>query len=234
MLNVRQTRFVAGIADGKTTTQAYIDAGFSPNGAGQGGERLLKQVEIQEAVEEYRERAARVAGLSSAWILNQYMLLAEADPNDLVEVRNSPCCRNCWGIDFKFQWLEADYSTAVMDAILAGNDVPDGGGGFGFDATREANVDCPECHGGRSRVVIHDTRRAKSRLYAGAKQTKEGIEIKMRDQDAALAFLAKYKGMVVERKELSGPDGSPVPLRVAAADLTDDQLAAIIASASVE
>ena len=51
----------------------------------------------------------------------------------------------------------------------------------------------------------------------------------MRDQDAAVAHLARYLGMMVDKKEISGPGGGPVPLaHITADDLTDDQLAAIL------
>ena len=47
--------------------------------------------------------------------------------------------------------------------------------------------------------------------------------------DAALTNIARYLGMMVDRKEISGPNGGPVPLaHITADDLSDDQLAAIL------
>ena len=67
------------------------------------------------------------------------------------------------------------------------------------------------------------------KLFAGIKKTKDGIEIKTRDQSEALANIAKFLGMNVERKELSGPGGGPVAItNLTADDLTDDQLAALV------
>ena len=46
------------------------------------------------------------------------------------------------------------------------------------------------------------------------KHTKYGTEIEFADQDHALDMIAKAKGMFVNKTELSGPDGGPVPIRV--------------------
>ena len=56
-----------------------------------------------------------------------------------------------------------------------------------------------------------------------------GFNARCLDKDAAVANLARYLGMMVDRKEISGPNGGPVPLaHITADDLTDDQLAAIL------
>jgi hypothetical protein len=60
-------------------------------------------------------------------------------------------------------------------------------------------------------------------------QTNNGIKINMRDQDAAVANLARYLGMMVDKKEISGPGGGPLAFaHLTAEDLSDDQLAAIL------
>ena len=75
-------------------------------------------------------------------------------------------------------------------------------------------MDCHHCLGdGITDVLIPDTATltpAARKLYAGVKQTKEGIEVKMRDQDGALLNIARHLGMMIERKEVSGPGGGPV------------------------
>ena len=44
-----------------------------------------------------------------------------------------------------------------------------------------------------------------------------------------MSNLARYLGMMVDRKEISGPGGGPVALaHLSADDLSDDQLAAIL------
>lgn len=110
---------------------------------------------------------------------------------------------------------------------------PDGMGGFGFNPNAEPNEDCPECGGlGQELVHVTDTRKLKGparRLYAGVQRTKDGLKILTRDQDAAMSNISRYLGMLVDRKEISGPGGGPVPLaHITADDLSDDQLAAIL------
>jgi hypothetical protein len=95
-------------------------------------------------------------------------------------------------------------------------------------------MECPACHGrGYLRVCLTDSRKVKGaarRLYAGVKQTQNGIEVKMRDQDAALLNIAKYLGMLIEKREWSGPNGGPIPVtNVRPEDLTTEQLRQIAA-----
>jgi phage terminase small subunit len=56
-LNPKQEAFCQGVASGLSLTQAYIRAGYSEKGAGQGGERLLKNVEISQRVDELRAKS---------------------------------------------------------------------------------------------------------------------------------------------------------------------------------
>jgi phage terminase small subunit len=203
MLTDRQKRFVFEYCKDFIATKAYIRAGYSEGGAGQAADKLLKNTEVLDAIEEQKEMLASVATLSPAWVLHQWMQIASANPNDLVKV-TVECCSQCWVIE---------------------------------DGRLPPNPDCTSCRGkGVSYVTITDTRTlsgAARRLYAGAVQTKDGIKVLMRDQDAALANLSRYLGMVVERKELSGPGGGPVPIAaVSASDLTDDQLAALASAGS--
>lgn len=57
-LNPKQEAFCQAYASGISITQAYVKAGYSEKGAGQGGERLLKNVEITKRVEELRTKVA--------------------------------------------------------------------------------------------------------------------------------------------------------------------------------
>jgi phage terminase small subunit len=69
------------------------------------------------------------------------------------------------------------------------------------------------------------------KLFVGVKRTRDGMEVKLRDQDAALHNLARYLGMFIERKEITGANGQPIAIAsLKAEDLTDDQLAALIAA----
>jgi hypothetical protein len=86
---------------------------------------------------------------------------------------------------------------------------------------------------GQGQVVTIFKNSRGRKLFAGVKKTKDGLEIKTRDQDAALKNLSAYLGMSLERRELSGPGGRPLQITVNADDMTDDELAAIAATPSL-
>lgn len=231
-LTPKQRRFVNEYCVDENATQAALRAGYSENGAGQAGHLLLKNDEIRAAIAERMEEVAIAAGITPEWVVAQWAKIAQADPAELVQVRKT-CCRHCWGVDHAYQWTEAEYTAAVDKAIAAGQPAPDGLGGFGFDPNADPAEGCPECGGnGFTDVYLADTRKLKGAarvLYAGAKKTRDGIQVVMRDKDAAVQNLARYLGMLVDKKELSGPGGAPIAMAsLRAEDLTDDQLAAIL------
>jgi len=231
-MNDKQARFVQEYCKDFNATQAAIRAGYAKNSAGQQAHDLLKIPEIAEAIEDRKEQLAALAEIDAAWVLKQWRQIATADANELMQLRRV-CCRHCHGYGHQYQWTEAEYTDAVNKAIDAGKQAPDGMGGFGYDMNADPHPECPEC-GGHGVEVVHmaDTRRLRGsarRLYAGVQKTKEGLKIVTRDQDAALTNIARYLGMMVDKKELSGPGGGPIPMAsLTADDLTDDQLAAIL------
>lgn len=226
-------RFVHEYAKDLNGTQAAIRAGYSEESAGKIAHELLAMPEISEAIDERKADLARIAELDAVWLLKQWMAIASADPNELSQLRRVNC-RHCYGFGHAYQWTEVEYARATEEAIKIGKPAPDFVGGFGFRVSREPNPDCPECDGeGVEDVHLPDTRKLTGdakRLYAGVKKTKDGVTILTQDQDAARAHLARYLGLSVERKEISGPGGKPlVVASISAEDLTDDQLAAILA-----
>lgn len=231
-LTPKQRRFVNEYCVDENATQAYIRAGYAQEGAGQAAHKLLKNAEIQEAIAERMEELAVAASITPEWVVAQWAKIAFADPNDLVDVRRT-CCRHCHGYGHQYQWTESEYSAAVDKAVDSGKPAPDGMGGFGFDPNADPLPGCPECGGkGVASVHVADTRKLKRHpLYAGAEQTRNGIKVNMRDKDAALFNLSRYLGMQIDRKEISGPGGGPLGVvGLTADDLTDDQLAALIAA----
>ena len=86
-------------------------------------------------------------------------------------------------------WVEKGKNPAEFDEA----------GGIGFNPLLLPKSDCPICGGdGQARTVLKDTRHLSPKavaLYAGAKQTKEGIEIKMHSKLDALEKLAKFVGL---------------------------------------
>jgi phage terminase small subunit len=243
-LNARQSRFVLEYVIDFNGTRAAIRAGYSENGAHDTAYHLLSNAEVIAAVEERQEELAAAAGLTCEWVLRQWKQIAEADPNELISTRLE-CCRHCYGIDHQYQWTEVEYSQAIAAAAAhrcnkncespcSKTLAPRAAGGFGFSSLNPPVEECPACQGaGFVRVLVADTRKLRGparRLYAGLKQTKDGIEIKMRNQDLARDNIAKYLGMLIDKRELAGPGGGPIPIdaNFSAQDLTDDQLAKIV------
>ena len=231
-LTPKQRRFVTEYCVDENATQAAIRAGYSENGAGQQAHLLLKHIEITEAITARMEDVAVAASVTPEMIVREWSKIAFGDPNAIVQVRRT-CCRFCHGFGHQYQWTEAEYSKAVDVACDTGMGAPDGMGGFGFDPNAEPAEDCPECGGqGIADVHVADTRKlrgAERALYAGAERTRNGIKVTLRDQDKARDNLARYLGMLVDKKEISGPGGGPLALaHLSADDLSDDQLAAIL------
>lgn len=247
-----QTYFANGQSASAAYRACYDAANMTDNSVGNAASELLKNPKIQEYLAELTEQAASQAKLSVSWLLQRYMEIATADVNELVKSRQV-CCRHCHGVDHKYQWIDAEeWARAVADVIETNRkieiankkrpqdeksplkDVPDYAGGFGFWGTAYPSDTCPKCFGkGETDVMLQDTTKlskAGKMLYAGIKMTSNGPEMKLRDQDGALDWLAKYLGMDKKTMELSGPGGGPlVHAHMKAEELTDDQLAALIA-----
>lgn len=182
--------------------------------------RLLSQDKIKKGLIAARERLQQRTGITPDKVLHQWWQIATADPNDIMQLRRE-CCRHCHGIDHAFQWrnvreFDEALNKAEDDAAAEERtpNLPTDEGGYGFDPGNPPNPDCPECDGnGRSRVHINDTRHltgSARRLYAGIKQTQHGIEVKTRDQDAALQSIARHLGMFNDKLQLQGDKENPL------------------------
>ena len=81
-------------------------------------------------------------------------------------------------------------------------------GGMKFDPRKPPNPDCRRCWGaGVSSVFIADTRTLGARerlLYAGVKEGKQGLEVKLNDQFNASIQLARHLGMFDDKLTLAG------------------------------
>lgn len=185
----KMQRFVEGILlDPDNARQAAINAGYSEKGADQTASRLLKNVKVKRALAEARKARSERTEIEADAVLARWWAIATADPNELIEYRRV-CCRGCYGGD-------------ITDRTRP------------IDPRMKPDKDCYFCFGeGIGESHAKDTRRLKGSarlLYAGVRETKEGIEIKMHDQPAALMAVAKHLGMLVEKREVSGPNGGPI------------------------
>jgi phage terminase small subunit len=219
-LNDKHRRFVDEYIIDLNATQAAIRAGYSEKTAGPQGFALLQKLEIQEYLAERRAALQQRTEITQEMVLQRWWEIATANPNELITYRRV-CCRNCFGKDHQYQWVdESEWASAVRFAKMNAGDkpaeLPGNEGGYGFDATLRPHPKCPECHGeGHGQVFAHDTRDASPAaraLYAGVKQTKDGMEIKMRDQDAALANVARHLGMFKDTVKVQGDADNPLQM----------------------
>jgi phage terminase small subunit len=217
-LTPKQRAFVREYLVDRNATRAAIRAGYSPHTANEQSSELLAKPNIKELVAEKERRLAEAADVDAAMVISELRQVATADPRDLVSVHRG-ACRYCWGLEHDRQWTAGEYRDAWHEALAddPNASAPPIRGGLGYDFTRTANPECPECRGfGTERVFVNDTRRlskAAAKLIAGVKQTRDGIEYRVRDQDGALLALGKVCGIFVDRQEHSGPGGGPMQLQ---------------------
>lgn len=228
-----KNKFIIHYASHDNISEAAARSGISVATA----KVYLNDEVILNAIQERRNAIAQVALWDSVSVLREWIDIATADPRELtaVHVYN---CRYCWGISHAYQWTPREYAKACEDALSASTRVkpipiPNCDGGMDYSAFREPHAYCPECRGnGVVEHVVSDTRTLSPRaakLYAGSKMTRNGLEIQLRNQDAALEHIAKYLGMFVNKTELTGANGGPLNLRNVD-EMSDEELALIAAS----
>lgn len=156
-------------------------------------------------------------------VLRDWVAIATADPTELIRSRRW-CCRHCYGEGHAYEWAGEREFAAALDEVMMSNDMrrrgsipralPSCDGGFGYVRNRLPVKDCPVCHGDGTLDVYISTPEEWSpearKLYAGIKQTKDGIQVLMRDQDGAMKNIAQFLGMLVTKSEVSGPGGAPI------------------------
>lgn len=211
--NARRERYAQERAKGKPIGEAYVAAGFAANPGNAG--RLDKEPDVAARVLELQQRAAEKVEITQGMVLKRWWDLATADPNELIQFRRT-CCRHCHGARHAHQWIDAEeFAEALMLAKAAKAErLPTDAGGYGYDRTADPHPDCPKC-AGEGRADIHglDTRKLSGGaqlLYAGAKLTRDGFEIKLHDQGKALENVARHLGMFNDKLQLTGKDGKPI------------------------
>jgi phage terminase small subunit len=208
--------FAEGIAIMRlSATEAAARAGYQhPHKL---GSRLMRRPLIVAQIDQMRRQTAEAHGINEDKVFKQWVQIANADPNELMEIRRN-CCRHCHGKDFRYQRTKCEmrearsaHEESRLKAKAAGRTIRpfDEEGGEGYDRRRAPNRDCPECHGeGVMTPFIRPTRSVSEgarRLIAGVKVHKNGgVEIKMRDQDAALLNIAMHLGMLAGEQQTQG------------------------------
>lgn len=209
-------RFVVEYLKDLNGTQAAIRAGSRAKYPNQQAYRLLAREDVQERIAKaHVERNARTK-IEADTVLREVYAIAFADPNEIVQVRRG-CCRHCYGTEHRYQYVDEHELNRARNAFeLSEEGLVESftHGGVGFDAKREPAADCPQCGGeGSAYVHVNDTRNlspAARALFAGAKQTKDGIEVKLHDKGKHLDSLMRHLGLFKDSLELKGDLGERI------------------------
>ena len=223
-LNPKQLRFVSEYLIDLNATQSAIRAGYSPHTANEQGARLLAHASVRKAIDVgMADRLVRTE-IDQDRIVRELLNVVLADANELVEFRRT-CCRHCWGIGFGWQRteveMESDRRQHALDQAAAARDKDakpigpfDPAGGIGYDARRPPHPECPNCFSeGIGGTFVKDTRLLSPgarALYAGVKQTKDGLEIKMHDKQGFMQLLMRHAGMLNDKVKLQGDAENPL------------------------
>lgn len=212
-LGDRELRFCREYVLDQNGTRAFMRATACKNERTAGTEswRLLKKPEIQAQIALEREDLQRRTGVTTEELVRELVSIVRADPRDLVEYFVG-ACRYCHGLDHRYHRTQAEYDRDLANFENTGQ-LPrrlrwkadegevqdwDAEGGPGYDRNADPHEDCPECGGrGVGHTILKDTRLLSvdaARLYAGVKESKDGIEVKTHSKDAAIDKLLRILG----------------------------------------
>lgn len=209
-------RFVGEYLKDLNGTAAVRRANGTLKNPGTHAQRLLALPEIQAAIlQANTERAARVR-VEADTVLRELLAVATCDTNEIVEIRRG-CCRHCHGVEHRYQYHdEKELNRARLDWDVRDESLVSEfeHGGVGFDPKLSPDGDCTHCGGvGGAYVHVHDTRNlsmAARSLFAGAKQTKDGIEVKLHSKQAFIEMLGRHLGLFKDTLELKGDLGERI------------------------
>lgn len=214
-LTAKQEAFAQAVFSGMSYTDAYVsvyDSKASRGVQGVAGGALANKPMVKARIQELRDKAAQLAIQNGADLVRQLVEIAVADPNELTQHRRVNC-RHCNGKDHEYQWRNRGEFVQRMDQWHEAQEEhhkrfpnrkfkdpqPSDKGGCGFRRTGEIDPECPVCEGeGVEELFIADTRFLSGpakRLYAGARRTRNGIEILTHSQDAARRMLGEHYGV---------------------------------------
>lgn len=211
-LAAKQQCFVEEYLIDLNATAAYRRAGYRARGnsAEASAAKLLRHPKVAAAITAAQQARSERTEITADMVLQHWWAIGTANANDLIQLRRL-CCRHCYGIDFAYQWVDADeYDAALRAAAMVENAdmmrMPKDDGGYGFNKTLTPHRSCPKCFGeGHEDVYAYDTRHLRGQaklLYAGVEITRDGMKIKMRDQDKAMENVARHLGMFKEKIEV--------------------------------
>lgn len=179
-LSVQEEAFLTEyLRNGENGTAAWIfvHPGTSPSVAAVRAHQTLRRVKVAERLASERLRIKQKFEIDRDGLLQRFLAIAEADPNELTQMRHL-ACGHCWS------------------------------GNRGSAMYVDPDPECESCSGeGVAVPWIADTRRlspAGRALFAGVKQTKDGVQVLMHDKVAALVNIAKIIGAFEEDNRQKG------------------------------
>lgn len=208
-LTPRQQRFVEEYLLDLNGTQAAIRAGYSAHTANEQAARLLANVSVRSAIERGKSEVAARTGASVDELVSRMRQIILADPRELVKIKTG-CCRYCYGHGHHYQRSDEERAYDLERWLMKGMEEStfDEKGGSGFNPALRPVDTCPVCGGdGESRVVPLDTSTLSpgaALLYAGAKQTKYGLEVQMVSKEAMYEKLMRHLGGYAKDNEQAG------------------------------
>jgi len=86
-MNYKNELFVSEYIQSGNATESAIKAGYSNKTAYSIGQRLLKNVEIMEQIEKYKNEVSKVAIITVAEIIKELVTITKGNPNEYVKLK---------------------------------------------------------------------------------------------------------------------------------------------------
>lgn len=158
-LNARHHRFIQEYIRTLNAAQSARAAGYKYEVE---ANRLLRNPLVKELIDKgLADKAARNAISADEALVYHF----KHSRTELPLLARNGACRFCYGMDFQYQFTQAEYREAqqkhfqLMQSRAARNRVPfDERGGMGFDPYKPPVDDCPECwgHGKDYPMLAHE------------------------------------------------------------------------------
>lgn len=207
-LTPQQEKFAQAVASGKNQAEAYREAyprsrKWKDASVYAQSSALAADNKVSIRVRDLHAAISERAEVNAADVIREAYNILMADPRELVSYQVH-CCRHCYGEGFLYQRTAVEFeSDQRQHAIAVANGDAKGEfnpmGGIGYDERLLPNQSCPSCFGrGVGRVIVADTRnvsRQAASLYAGIKQTKDGLEVKLHSKVDVMDKLFRHLGL---------------------------------------
>jgi len=157
------------LRNGMNGTAAWmaIHPGANPDYAHVYAGRLVRKRSVADRIDSERQRVAKLHQMTRNDLLNEFLAIVRADPNELTQMR-AVACSACWPDQpRRGRWTEPDADCPECQG--EGNAVP-------WIAD--------------TRKLSHEARA----LFAGIQITKDGVKVLMHDKHAALVSIARILG----------------------------------------